>query len=112
MSQSQDKGFRRQVARRLLAKQRRAARTQADQQRAAVQREINRQLRGWTPRRISAWVLFGLALLIVVQHLLAHAGWRPIPLSMGWQDLIVGYPMAAALALGGAFVVEPRSTRG
>lgn len=43
--------------------------------------------------------LFVLAILIVVQHLFAHAGFRPLPLSMGWQDILVGYPTAAVVAI-------------
>ncbi len=48
-----------------------------------------------------ARALFGLSLLIVLQHLLAHSGWQPVPLTMGWQDLLIGYPMAAVLAMVG-----------
>lgn len=43
--------------------------------------------------------LFALAILIVVQHLFAHAGFRPLPLSMGWQDILVGYPTAVVVAI-------------
>jgi hypothetical protein len=51
--------------------------------------------------------LFGLAALIAVQHLVAHAGWRPIPISMGWQDLLIGYPAAGVLAVIGGIVGDP-----
>ena len=71
------------------------------------QREIERQLSPWTRRRIVAWSLFGLALLVAGQHLVAHAGWRPLPISMGWQDLVVGYPMAGLLAIVGAIFLDP-----
>lgn len=43
--------------------------------------------------------LFVFAIFIVVQHLFAHAGFRPLPLSMGWQDILVGYPTAAVVAI-------------
>lgn len=85
--------------------------TQAEQDRARSQRDIDRQLNNWTWRRITSWSLFGLALLVLVQHLLAHVGWRPLPLSMGWQDLLVGYPTAGLLAIVGAFTLEARSPR-
>ena len=77
----------------------------------ARQREIARQLSPWTKRRIAAWSLFGLALIVAVQHMLAHLGLRPIPLSMGWQDIFFGYPMAGALLVVGAIVLDPRPSR-
>lgn len=77
----------------------------ADQRR---QREIARQLNPWSRRRVAAWSLFVLAVVVAGQHVLAHLGWRPIPLSMGWQDLLLGYPMAGALAVTAAIVAEPR----
>jgi hypothetical protein len=73
-----------------------------------TQAEINRQLRSWTPRRIASWSLMLGGVLIAAQHLVAHAGFRPLPFSMGWQDLLVGYPMAALLALAGAILIDPR----
>lgn len=70
--------------------------------------DINRQLRSWSPRRILSWTLMILAGVIVVQHLLAHAGEQPLPFSMGWQDILVGYPTAALLGLAGAVLADPR----
>lgn len=110
MSSSRKRG-QKDAARRQTLRSRRATMTQSQQEYARTQRDINRQLSGWTRRRIAAWVLFGLALLIVVQHLLAHSGWRPLPFSMGWQDLLVGYPMAGLIAILGAFIVEARPHR-
>ena len=75
------------------------------------QRDIARQLNPWTRRRIAAWALFGLALLVAAQHVLAHLGWRPVPIGMGWQDLLIGYPTAGALAVIAAVVAGPRSPR-
>ena len=75
---------------------RRASRTAAD-----------RQLSNWTRRRVLSWSLFGLAGFVAVQHLVAHAGFRPIPMSMGWQDLLVGYPMAIVLAVAGGIALDP-----
>jgi len=43
-------------------------------------------------------------MLIVVQHLLVHAGWRPLPLTMGWQDVVVGYPTAVLVAFAALFL--------
>ncbi len=85
--------------------------TQAEQERARIQRDIDRQLSSWTWRRITSWTLFGLALLIAIQHVVAHSGWRPLPISMGWQDLLVGYPTAGVLAIAGAILLDARSAR-
>ena len=70
--------------------------------------EIDRQLTSWPPRRIASWSLMIAAGVVVVQHLIAHAGVQPLPLSMGWQDILVGYPTAALLGLIGAVLVDPR----
>lgn len=71
--------------------------------------EINRQLRSWPPRRIASWSLMLGGFAIAGQHMLAHLGARPLPFSMGWQDLLVGYPMAFAVALVGAMLIDPRT---
>ncbi len=70
--------------------------------------EINRQLRAWTPRRITSWALMLTGLAIGVQHWVAHAGFRPLPLSMGVQDALLGYPTAAVLMIAGAALLDPR----
>ena len=67
----------------------------------------DKQLSNWTRRRVISWSLFVLAGFTVVQHLVAHAGFQPLPFSMGWQDLLVGYPMAAVLAVAGAIALDP-----
>lgn len=107
----EDKRFRREVARRRSIRGKRAALTQAEQERAALQKQIDRQLAGWSPRRVATWALFVLAAIVAVQHLLAHSGERPLPISMGWQDLLVGYPMAALLALVGLFLLPATPRR-
>jgi len=30
-----------------------------------------------------------------------------VPLSMGWQDILLGYPMALALFVAGAMLADP-----
>lgn len=74
-------------------------------ERRARQRLMNVQLRVWTPLRVLGFAMAGLAVLVAVVHWLAHIGWRPIPLSMGSQDLIVRYPSAALLAVAAAMIV-------
>ncbi|MFC5175117.1 hypothetical protein [Nocardioides taihuensis] len=75
--------------------------------RRAKKSDIDKQLSNWSRRRILSWSLFGLAGLVAVQHLLAHAGLRPVPLSMGWQDVLIGYPTAIVLAIIGAIALDP-----
>jgi len=48
----------------------------------------------------------------VVQHLLAHAGWRPLPLAMAAQDLFIGYPVGGVIALAGLYVWGTAPTAG
>lgn len=112
MAGSSDRSkFNHEVNRRRLASSRKATATQAEQERARVQREIARQLKGWTRRRILSWTLFLLAAAVALQHLIAHLGWRPLPMSMGWQDLLVGYPAALLIAVLGAIMLDPPSRR-
>lgn len=73
-----------------------------------TQAEINRQLRSWPPRRIISWTLMLLAILIVAQHVLAHGGFQPVPVSMGWQDIFLGYPMGLFVFLAGAILIDPK----
>ena len=56
--------------------------------RRAKSSDVNKQLSGWSKRRIASWSLFGLAALVAGQHL-------------------VGYPMAIALAVVGGIVMDP-----
>ena len=82
-----------------------------EEDRRRRQREVHRQLSPWSPRRVATWSLMGLALLVAGQHVLAHLGWRPLPLSMGWQDILVGYPMAGVLAVAALMLLDPRPRR-
>lgn len=84
---------------------RRALPTVAEAERRAGQRTMNAQLRVWTPVRVLGSSLGGLGVVVAVVHWLVHVGWRPIPLSMGWQDLAIGYPTAAVLAVAAAVIV-------
>lgn len=95
-------------AKRGLRTRRHEALTAEEQRRRDVQKDINRQLRGWTPRRLASWTLLVLGGVIAVQHWFAHMGVQPLPISMGWQDLLIGYPMAALVFIVGLFVLEPR----
>jgi hypothetical protein len=76
--------------------------------RRQAQQEIDRQLRSWPARRIVTWVLMVGGFLVAGQHLLAHAGVRPLPLSMVRQDIFLGYPVAAFLGIAGLMLLDPR----
>ncbi len=99
---------RHQLERRRRGEQRRASQTQAAQERATMQKQVDRQLRARTWRRTAGWALVSLAIIIGAGHLLAHLGWRPLPLTMGWQDLLVGYPTAALLGIAGLIYLSQR----
>lgn len=111
MTQPPDKKQRHDLGRRRLSASKRAAATQEEQRRAEANRQLNRQLAAWTPRRAMAWGLMALALVIAAQHILAHMGWRPLPISMGWQDIIVGYPAAGLLFVVGACLLPAHARR-
>jgi hypothetical protein len=53
-------------------------------------------------RRILGWVLVALGTLMAAAHMVAHLGRLKI---VGYQDLLMGYPMAAVLVLAGFMVV-------
>lgn len=82
-----------------------SAAEQAAQERARLQREINRQLRAWSPRRIIAWSIIVFAGLMALNHIFAHMGESWLPMSLGWQDLLVGWPMAGVIALVGFIIL-------
>lgn len=75
--------------------------------RRAKKSEVDKQLSNWTRRRVLSWSLFSLAGLVALQHVIAHGGFRPVPISMGWQDVLVGYPTAIVLAIIGAIALDP-----
>lgn len=86
----------------------RKAELAAAKERKRQGREIHRQLHPWTRRRVAAWTLFVVAFVIAAQHLLAHLGTRPIPMGMGMQDILIGWPMAGLLAIVGLMIIDPR----
>ncbi|MDN4175790.1 hypothetical protein QWY28_22710 [Nocardioides sp. SOB77] len=72
-----------------------------------AQRDIDRQLRAWGRRRLASWTLMGGGILVALQHLVAHAGTQPLPMSMAAQDIFLGYPSALILVLVGALLADP-----
>lgn len=86
--------------RRVQAQQNQAQQTQRAQAEAAERR---RRHLSWRRRKIMAWSLFGLAILVAVTHILEHLGAFQV-MSPGLQDLFIGYPMAIALGVAAAIV--------
>ena len=84
------------------------AKAAAARERRRTSREINRQLHPWTKRRIAAWTLFLVAFVIAVNHVFAHLGDRLVPIGMGTQDLVIGWPVAGLIALVGLMIIDPR----
>lgn len=58
-------------------------------------------------RRIASWALMLGGVVVAVQHVLAHGGLALLPISMGWQDVAVGYPMALLMFVAGAMLLDP-----
>lgn len=85
--------------RREASKELQAQETQRQQAEAAARREFEQRRR----RHVKAYVLFAMAALLAVSHFFQHAGLiEPLPPAMA--DLLIGWPMAALLALVGGIV--------
>jgi hypothetical protein len=88
--------------RRDKAAEARAAATQASQRRSEREKITPTAYRR---RRFVGWSLVGLGVAIGVQHLFSHLGFFHV-ISPGWDDLVVGYPMAALLGITGQIVLS------
>jgi hypothetical protein len=73
-------------------------------ERAAMKREIARQLNTWTWRRIAAYVLVIVGALVIINHTFMHLGLDWLPMSQGRQDVVAGWPLGGVLAMVG-FVI-------
>lgn len=73
--------------------------------------DLNRQFKRAGRRMLAARVLAATSVIVAIQHLLAHAGWKPIPIGMGKQDLLIGYPVAGLIGLAAVFVWGGTSSR-
>lgn len=92
-------------------RRRAAARTPEGRAARERQRQVNRQLRLWTPRRVVGWTVAAVAIAVAVVHWTAHIGYRPIPLSMGAQDILIGYPAAALIGLAAVVILGQTTPR-
>ena len=53
-------------------------------------------------RRVIGWALVGIGAVMAVVHGITHLGRLTL---IGYQDLLLGYPMASVLVLGGFILV-------
>ena len=56
-------------------------------------------------RRSLGWGLVVLGIVVFAQHLSSHMGFFTV-ISSGWDDLLIGYPAAALLVLGGGVLLS------
>lgn len=90
---------RQQVDRRRAAREPVARETQRQQAEAALREDLQRQGR----RHTTAYIMFGLAVVIAVGHFFQH--WGVVELmDPALADLLIGWPMAGVLAVAGALV--------
>jgi len=77
-------------------------REQAKPKKTAYTPEYYRQLR----KRIGGWALIGLGLLAGGSHVITHLGYFQVLPRVGLQDLLMGYPMAGLLVVGGIILLS------
>lgn len=89
---------RRQTSRRGGSTQRRSGSTSATSGRKLTPAQYERRQR-------QGWGLVALGVVVFSQHLVSHMGFF-IVISSGWDDLLIGYPVAALLGAGGAVLLS------
>ena len=78
--------------------------TKSDKRGSKAAADLNKQFKHARRRMLVSCALAAVALVVGIQHLVAHAGWRPIPIGMGAQDLLIGYPVAGLIGAAALFV--------
>lgn len=56
-------------------------------------------------RRRLGWGLVVFGAVVFTQHLFSHMGFFTV-ISSGWDDLLVGYPLAGLLVVGGGMLLS------
>ncbi len=87
------------MRRRRAAREPAARETQRQQEIAAAKRDGTKRRR----RHAIAYAMFTVAAVMAITHVFAHAGSVTV-LAQGWQDLLLGWPMAGMIAISGAIV--------
>jgi len=57
-------------------------------------------------KQIAGRALVGLGLLVGGSHVITHLGYFQVLPSAGWQDLVMGYPMAGVLVVAGVVLLS------
>ncbi|CAN5120876.1 hypothetical protein BH09ACT10_BH09ACT10_00190 [soil metagenome] len=78
--------------------------TKSDKRRGKEIAEVDDYFKRARNRALVMYSFAVVALAVGIQHLLAHAGWRPIPIGMGKQDLLIGYPTAGLIGLAAVYM--------
>lgn len=81
--------------------QKKAAETRAQQEAAQAKKLTPAQ---YTRRRAFGWTLVALGVTVGVTHWLAHLG--VLYEDRALYDLVIGYPMAGLLGIGGAIILS------
>lgn len=68
-------------------------------------RKLDERMQHRRRRRLTAYVLFVVASLVAVSHVLTHAGALTIIANEGIADLTIGYPTAGILAFAGLMLL-------
>ena len=79
------------------ARQAQVAKAEADKKKLTPQQYARRRAIGWS--------MVGVAVVVGIQHWLQHLGVHEV-LSPGLADLLIGYPTAGLLGIGGAIVLS------
>ncbi|QHE74296.1 hypothetical protein [Rhodococcus sp. WAY2] len=60
-------------------------------------------------RRVVGWLLVAIGVVMGLAHVVTHLGQLHFLPSAGWQDLLLGYPMAMAIVFVGFLCIAARS---
>lgn len=60
-------------------------------------------------RQVLGWILVGIGVAMALLHVITHLGQLHLLASAGWQDLLLGYPMAFVIAGLGFLCVLTRA---
>ncbi len=85
-----------------------ARETQVDQVKAETLR--TRSYASYRRRRLASWALIGGGVVVGVSHFFEHFGLLKI-FSLGVEDVLIGYPTAVLLAVGGLMLLPPSWSR-
>ena len=86
----------------------RGRRTQVQQ--AGAEKLRTRSYASYRRRRLASWALIAAAVIVGVSHWFEHFGLIKI-FSLAVEDIVIGYPTAALLAISGLMLLPPSWTK-